>query len=457
MSGDAPPHQPAAPPARAGKSLFSRWRIGSVLVIALVLLVSGMGLRDKPSGSPTTQEAALGNSDGRPARDALTSLIGTAQERLRVSPQDWRTWTALGSAYVEQARSTADPSYYDKADGALKRSLSIRSEDNADAEVGLGALANARHDFSLAVDHANRALDLNPFSTSAFGVMTDAHTQLGNYAAASEAVQKMLDLGPGVASFTRASYELEIHGNLEAARDVMQRALETASTPADRAFCLVYLGELAFNSGNLEAARGHYRAARDAYPDYVASLAGRAKTSLATGDTESAINDLTQVIQRVPMPQYVIDLGEIYEATGDTRSAEQQYQLTKIILALFTSSGAADNLLLAQFEAQHGDRTRALTFAQSEWARRKNADVADALAWALHLNGQNTEALSMAKKAAEPGGKNALFFYHRGMIEKALGQDQQARSSLSEALRLNPYFSILHSPKARTALAELGT
>ena len=80
--------------------------------------------------------------------DALSASIEAAQLRLTAVPGDHVTWAQLGSAYVEQARVTADPTYYDKAEGALRTSLELRAESNDAALTGQGALANARHDFA---------------------------------------------------------------------------------------------------------------------------------------------------------------------------------------------------------------------------------------------------------------------------------------------------------------------
>nr|BFE72957.1 hypothetical protein GCM10020092_062580 [Actinoplanes digitatis] len=43
-------------------------------------------------------------------------------------------------------------------------------------------------------------------------MLADAHTQLGDAAAATAAVQRMLDLRPGLAAYARASYDLEQRG-----------------------------------------------------------------------------------------------------------------------------------------------------------------------------------------------------------------------------------------------------
>lgn len=159
------------------------------------------------------REAAARQQASVEQADPLTASIEAAQQRLEDVPGDYATWAQLGSAYVEQARVTADPSYYDKADGALQASLALRPEGNDAALAGQGALANARHDFLVAAELAGRALAINEFSATAWGVLTDARTQLGDYAGATEALQRMLELRPGLASFTRASYEAELHGD----------------------------------------------------------------------------------------------------------------------------------------------------------------------------------------------------------------------------------------------------
>jgi tetratricopeptide (TPR) repeat protein len=81
--------------------------------------------------------------------------------------------------------------------------------------------------------------------------------------------------------------------------------------------------------------------------------------------------------------------------------------------------------------------------------------VADALAWALHLDGRDTEALTYPERAASTGWRNATFSYHRGMILAALGRNAEAVTALTEALHINPNFSVAGAPAARAALADL--
>ena len=41
-----------------------------------------------------------------------------------------RVTASLGLAYVQEARITADPSYYPKAEGVLRRSIALDRKDN---------------------------------------------------------------------------------------------------------------------------------------------------------------------------------------------------------------------------------------------------------------------------------------------------------------------------------------
>jgi Flp pilus assembly protein TadD len=105
--------------------------------------------------------------------------------------------------------------------------------------------------------------------------------------------------------------------------------------------------------------------------------------------------------------------------------------------------------------ADHGDRKEALRAARAEWNRRHSVHTADALAWALHVNGRDEEALPYARRATATGYRNAGFLYHRGVIERATGNAREARDHLKAALDLNPGFSPLGAREARTALKDL--
>ena len=419
-------------------------------IVAVALMTVG-GVLNTPSGPVSVSNAGPG---GNAAADRLSADIARAQERLRTLPKDWRTWAALGSAYVEQARVSADPTYYPKAEGAARRSLELRPDGNADALIALGSLANARHDFAAGRTDALAALAANGYSADAYGVLADARTQLGDAAGATDAVQHMLDLRPGLAAYARASYDLELRGKASEASDLMRRALSSALDPHDVAFCRNQLGDLAWQSGDLALAQREYTAGITADATSIALRRGQARADAAAGRLDAALAGYADVTSRTPTPGYLIEYADLLRMAGRSADSATQLGLAEAAQRLFTDNGGIDGLVTASLAIATGHPAEAITAARAEWGRRQHVDVADTLAWALHAAGQNTEALGYAQRVAATGARDAVYAYHLGAIEAALGQWPAARTDLSRALATNPYFSPTEVPVARALLAQ---
>ncbi|MEU5696629.1 tetratricopeptide repeat protein [Actinosynnema sp. NPDC020468] len=421
-------------------------------LLAVAALAAGAALLVSLPSAPDTPRTPA--PVGVAAETSLHRSISAAQARLRRTPADFTTWAALGSAYVEQARVTGDPAYYAKAQGALETSLR-HGPDNGWALIGLGALANARHDFATARDLAQRAVTALPDTASARGVLADATTQLGAAAEATEAVQRMLDLEPGVPSFTRAAYDLEQHGRVDAAREALERALEASVAPSDVVFCRYHLGELAFDNGDPEEAARQYDAGLSADPRDVTLLQGKAKVAAAAGRWDDALAGYHDLVDRVPLPQYRHEYANLLRASGRGAEAAEQFSLLDKQFALIAAAGGQDDLTASAVAADRGDAAAALTLASAEWSRRHHPLVADALAWALHLHGRDAEALDLAEVAASSGWRNAVFAFHRGTVLAALGRRAEAATALDTALAINPHFSFTDAGAARATLAGL--
>ena len=236
----------------------------------------------------------------------------------------------------------------------------------------------------------------------------------------------------------------------------MELALEGAYSPADTAFCRYYLGQLAFNVGDLDEAREQFERGLVAVPDDPILLLGRGRVYAARGETEQAVATFERVVGARPLPDYLIEYGFYLDSLGRSADADEQFATVDAVQQLFEANGVQDDLTSAYVAAERGRPADAVKFARAEWKQRQNIDSADALGWALHRDGQDEEALKYANQATALGGDNALFLYHRGMIEQALGMDDEARASLDTALSTNPYFSPLQAPVAQKALDELG-
>ncbi len=435
-------------------------RIGVATVVALGLfLTAALTITRGRQVEATAVPAGPGASALLLPAAAAGSLEGTItalQARLQAFPEDGKSFASLGLAYVQEARVTADPTYYPKAEGVLRRSLELQGQGNFDAMVGMASLAAARHDFAAALDWGERAKAVDPYNGSVYGVIGDAQVELGRYDDAFATFQTMVDTRPDLASYARASYARELQGDVAGAIQAMRGAEAFASTQLDRAWAANQLGELYFNSGRIGRAAEQYRLGTHLAPAFVPPAAGLAKVAWARGDTAEAIARYTEVTQRYPSPEYVIALGDLYELTGRSDLAQQQFDLVATIQRLFTANGVNVDLELSLYQADHGDAATALETARAEWDRRHSILVADALAWALHANGDDRAAERYARTALSLGMRNALTLFHAGMIQLALGDRAAARELLAEALDTNPSFSIRYAAEAEATLRSLG-
>jgi tetratricopeptide (TPR) repeat protein len=290
-----------------------------------------------------------------------------------------------------------------------------------------------------------------------YGVMGDALVELGRYDEAFSTIQTMVDTTPDLSSYARAAYARELQGDVDGAEQIMQLALQAAPTLVDSAWVLNQLGDLAFNRGDLAAARERYRRALAADPSFVPPAAGLARVDAAEGHDDRAIEGYVDVVARYPSPEYVVALIDLYTVTGRTEDAGREIDLLHAEEQLFQANGVNVDLEVALFSADHGlDLADGLGAARTEWSRRQSIQVADALAWQLHANGRDREALGYANKALALGTRNASFHYHRAVIEEALGRRDAARADLAAALDINPSFSTLWSGHAAEQFAALG-
>lgn len=437
------------------------FRLGLLAVgLAVVMFVTAgiLGTSGSRMQSTTPAGPTLASSPSELANPGdLSSTISALQARLKRLPSDAESWSVLGSAYIQQARVTGDPSYYSKASGALTRSFEERPVSNSTALTGEAALAAGLHDFGRALQMARRSQRIDRFSSVNEGVLVDALVELGRYPAATKAAQRMVDLKPSVPSYTRASYIFELRGDVMGARFAMRRAIDIAYSPDDKAFVLFQLGELAWNRGQLRAAGHLYAQGIRLDSSYVPLLYGKAKVEAAQGKTDKAVEDFQTVVDRYPSPTYLIEYADLLTSLGLPAAARRQEDLVAAQQQIFKTAGVNLDLELSLYDADHGRPRQALTSARRAFADRRSIFVEDAYAWALHVNGKDRAALAHTRHADRLGTRSALLAFHTGMVQKSLGMRAAATASLREALAINPYFSPIFGPLARRALSVLQT
>ncbi|WP_404959880.1 tetratricopeptide repeat protein [Streptomyces sp. 147326] len=449
---------PAPPVTFTGRKTLVAAAVAVVLIAgALLIRPARTGDDARPPGPSERAASAVGMGAPAAAVD-LTALVADREKWVAKHADDDASWAVLGSAYLEQARRTADSGWFPKAEKALKRSLEVRPAEkgNFDAMTGMGALANARRDFGNAKKWGELVRAQAPKRWTAYPVLVDAYTGLGDYKAAQKSMELLLELRPGLAAYVRASQVYRDRGWREDAVMSMEQAAGAAKAPAEKAYALFRLGELCWERGDAAEALRHYEGALRTDPAQAEALGGRARALAALGRSGEAVRDYRLALGRTPVPQLARELGELLESLGRAREARVPYDMLGSMAARDGQNGVDDDVVLGLYEADHGDPSAAVRRLSEEWSRHKSVQVADALGWALHQAGEDTAALEYAKKATEQGLRSADFSYHRAMIERGLGDVAAARRSLQDTMRTNPHFSPLRGPLAKEALTAIG-
>jgi tetratricopeptide (TPR) repeat protein len=197
-------------------------------------------------------------------------------------------------------------------------------------------------------------------------------------------------------------------------------------------------------------AASFYRLALAARPGYAPAFDALARVEAARGRLGRAVGLQRRAVEAVPLPGYVAQLGDLLAATGQTPEARDQYALVAAIAKLQTANGPRIDLETALYRTDHGIRlAETLALARRAHVGRPSIAGDDVLAWALVRNGRCVEARSYSERSLRLGTRDASFFFHRGMIERCLGRDADARRWFRLALDTNPHFSLLWSPTAR--------
>ena len=382
--------------------------------------------------------------------------IHTLQDHLKDAPRDWAAYSRLGLAYLQKVRETGDPSYYPKIEQAFAKTLANNPGDYA-ALCGMGALTLARHQFQSALDWGERARNINPSNAYAYGIITDAHVELGQYPQAVETVQEMVDLRPDMSSYARVAYVRELFGEMDSAVEAMQMAADGGQPGKENtAWTRTQLGNLYFNLGDLRQAEFEYQLTLRNTPGYVYALAGLGHIRAAEGKYSEAAGYLTKASDKMPVPEFIIALGDVYEMSGQSEAARREVDLVRAIQKLYAANGVDMDLEIALFNADHAyNPSSAVEQARRVYKQRPSIYAADVLAWTLYQDGQYPQAARFSEEALRLGSHDALKQYHAGMIYLKLGDAEKARLHLEQALRTNPYFSIRYSRDAQRILTEL--
>ena len=432
-------------------SILRRREVQLLLVAAMILIITsvsqGIQFVNKYR-TPTALSFA-------PITQAAQNQVTQMEERIAQFPNDTDAHAKLGFALLQQVRATGDSAGYAAAEIALNEALT-RDPNHVDAMVGMGVLGLAEHHFEEALTWGEQARALNPFRAEILGIIVDSQVELGRYAEALISAQEMVSLRPSLESYTRVSYLRELHGDVAGAVEAMQAAVDAGVPGTESALWVTYqLGDLYVKQGDLKSAEAVFAAMIAQEPTYAYGHAGKAQILTARGKYDDAIAIYERIIEQMPMPGFLIALGDLYTTIGQPENASPLFEEVRAGQKDDIANGMNEQLEIAIFELDHSsNHQQNLALAQLAHEMRPNIYADDTMAWALYQMGDAEAAWEYSQSALRLNTQDPRFYYHAGVIAHELGKDADAAEYLTRAIEINPYFSVESAAHAKSILSQ---
>ena len=405
----------------------------------------------------TAALALVAQTTTLPADAALSPAersMAQANRLIEKNPKNFEAYNALALALSRRARESSDVKFYAQAEETLKKSFEI-SPGNFDGERIHVWLLLGKHEFAAAREEARKLNKKMPDDVMVYGFLTDANIELGNYKEAENSAQLMLDLRPGnLPALTRAAYLRELFGDLDGSVELMNMAYQSTppSEAEDRAWILSQIGHLQLMSGNITDADNTLQQALALFPAYHYALGNLAKVRIEQKRYEDAVNLLLQRYDAAQHAENLYDLAEALELAGHRDQARKAFAEFETKSQLESVRADNSNRELIFYYADHAHQpAKALEVAKTEYARRHDVFTLDAYAWALHVNGRDTEARTQIAAALAIGIRDVKMLRHAGEIALSTGDRAAGERYLLDSTKMNAPGSSL----ARELLAIL--
>ena len=244
---------------------------------------------------------------------APSQTVASCRPTLQADPGRRRARSASSASPTSsgRARPATRPTTRSRSRSST-RALRLAPHDLV-ATSGLGSLALSRHRFGEALVLGRKAHAISPTTALNYGITGDALVELGRYDAAFKAFDTMATLKPGLSSYARVSHGLELLGRVPEAIETMKLAVEASEGQGEpEAWTRFQLGKLYWSIGRVGAAERQDRAALRVFPGYHYALDALSRIEAAKGHYRAAIALEQQAVDRIPLPQYVAQLGDLY-------------------------------------------------------------------------------------------------------------------------------------------------
>lgn len=312
------------------------------------------------------------------------SLFTQATVLLEEQPTSAAPYAQFARIYMAEARVTGEhPYYYPLALNALDHGLHVQPH-NAELEMLRTSVLLSLHHFAEAKELATELLARVPNTAVVYGMLVDAHVELGELDQAIAAADQMMRLRPGLEAYARVSHLREIHGDTLGAIHAMKMAVQSGLPGTDdAAWTRTTFGTLLANAGRIQEAKVQFELARLERPNYPFALAGLARLQFAAHDLSGAKALLDSAIMLIPEVSFYDDLAAIAHEEGNKAEEVRILHMIETMLDEDEQAGHRNDAERAMIYARHMYKLdEAYTRARREMSiRPKNRTAQQALAF----------------------------------------------------------------------------
>lgn len=411
--------------------------------------------QDQPANSKATAALVIPELPRRTAEfgdpaeyDRLLDAYDQAKIRLKKKPDDENALLRMAEVFITDARITGHyTTDHDAAIAILDKVINgtAKTATKAQAYALQAVISLNQHNFADGLKLGTEAVKLDPGNAFNHGILVDANTELGNYAEAVKQCDIMVSMRPDLRSYSRVSYQREIHGDIPGAIEAMGMAVK-AGVPGteETCWCLLELGGIHERNGDLKSAEACYREslAQRANYAYAYDALGRVLGKQGKYDVaEAMLKKATAIMGQAGFHQ---DLARVYKAQGMTKQYEAAVDSAEMALLGMAKGTEGHNhqigMEMAKFQFEFRNQLD-LAIANGEHEithRPTNIDVNRLMAELYYAKGDMAKAEASAKIAASTGSKSAELRMIQGLIAMKMG-DATGKNLVAQALQDDPY------------------
>ncbi len=370
-----------------------------------------------PDLLPRTGE--LANAEEWPkTQEKVTEL----KQKIAAKPEDTKLRLQTAMIFIAEQRITGEHHYYYTAIEKILNGVLRLAPDNFEANVFKASLRMSEHKFAEAKALAEKARSINPDNAYVYGILVDANVELGNYEEAVNVSDKMQQIKPSLESYSRASYLREIYGDYPGAIAAMKLAVQAGLSGSEpQCWSRNILGDLYFNTGQIELAEATYRENLALRPSYAQSMAGLAKVETKKKNYKEALTLLDSAASIMQINAFEEQKADVYMAMGDTAAANNtNIAVQKLLIADANSPQHSVSLELGRSFLKTNQWDSAGKYLNMELAARpQNIDVNNELAWLAYNQNDLQKAKEYLKTALRTGSKNPELLKRANAINTA--------------------------------------